>query len=127
MLCVELLQGTSALPYIDSQFDCQDSSDENHAGEGPGGAVAMDCEMVGGGSDGSLELCARVCLVDEDERLIFHTYVQPEIPVTNYRYFFALFLFYVYPSYFLLFLSLLIHTKHYCQREKWTRKKECLG
>ncbi|KAG4947994.1 hypothetical protein AAZX31_15G022700 [Glycine max] len=78
--------GTSALPYIDSQFDCQDSSDENHAGEGPGGAVAMDCEMVGGGSDGSLELCARVCLVDEDERLIFHTYVQPEIPVTNYRY-----------------------------------------
>ncbi|KAH1219332.1 RNA exonuclease 4 [Glycine soja] len=78
--------GTSALPYIDSQFDCQDSSDENHAGEGPGGAVAIDCEMVGGGSDGSLELCARVCLVDEDERLIFHTYVQPEIPVTNYRY-----------------------------------------
>ena len=88
MLCVELLQGTSALPYIDSQFDCQDFSDENHAGEGPGGAVAIDCEMVGGGSDGSLELCARVCLVDEDERLIFHTYVQPEIPVTNYRYFF---------------------------------------
>ncbi|KAE8732528.1 Exonuclease family protein isoform 2 [Hibiscus syriacus] len=48
-------------------------------------AVAMDCEMVGGGSDGSIDLCARVCLVDEDENIILHTYVQPQIPVTNYR------------------------------------------
>ncbi|QCE09036.1 Exonuclease [Vigna unguiculata] len=78
--------GTKDLTYIDSQFDCQDSSDENHAGRGTGGTVAMDCEMVGGGSDGSLELCARVCLVDEDENLIFHTYVRPLMTVTNYRY-----------------------------------------
>ncbi|XP_059300016.1 uncharacterized protein LOC132052469 isoform X1 [Lycium ferocissimum] len=49
-------------------------------------AVAIDCEMVGGGSDSSLDLCARVCLVDEDEKLIFHTYVLPQIPVTDYRY-----------------------------------------
>ncbi|PIN18181.1 3'-5' exonuclease [Handroanthus impetiginosus] len=49
-------------------------------------AIAIDCEMVGGGSDGSLDLCARVCLVDEDEKPIFHTYVQPQIPITNYRY-----------------------------------------
>lgn len=49
-------------------------------------AVAIDCEMVGGGSDCSLDLCARVCLVDEDEKLIFHTYVLPQIPVTDYRY-----------------------------------------
>ena len=49
-------------------------------------AVAMDCEMVGGGSDGSLNVCARVCLVDEDENLLLHTYVQPQIPVTDYRY-----------------------------------------
>ncbi|XP_020223935.1 RNA exonuclease 4 [Cajanus cajan] len=77
--------GTSTVPDMDSQFDCQYSSDENHAGGFPG-AVAIDCEMVGGGSDGSLELCARVCLVDEDENLIFHTYVKPGIPITNYRY-----------------------------------------
>ncbi|KAL2332293.1 hypothetical protein Fmac_019874 [Flemingia macrophylla] len=77
--------GTSTVPYMDSQFNCQYSSDENHAGGCPG-AVAIDCEMVGGGSDGSLELCARVCLVDEDENLIFHAYVKPKIPVTNYRY-----------------------------------------
>lgn len=49
-------------------------------------AVAIDCEMVGGGSDCSLDLCARVCLVDEDEKLIFHTYVLPQILVTDYRY-----------------------------------------
>ncbi|KAE8692094.1 Exonuclease family protein isoform 2 [Hibiscus syriacus] len=48
--------------------------------------IAMDCEMVGGGSDGSIDLCSRVCLVDEDENIILHTYVQPQIPVTNYRY-----------------------------------------
>ncbi|OWM77921.1 hypothetical protein CDL15_Pgr018490 [Punica granatum] len=49
-------------------------------------AIAMDCEMVGGGIDGTLNLCARVCLIDEDENIIFHTYVQPQIAVTNYRY-----------------------------------------
>ncbi|KAF9626641.1 hypothetical protein IFM89_037622 [Coptis chinensis] len=48
--------------------------------------VALGCKMVGGGSDGSLDLCARVCLIDEDENTIFHTYVKPQIPVTNYRY-----------------------------------------
>ncbi|CAI9111048.1 OLC1v1011182C1 [Oldenlandia corymbosa var. corymbosa] len=48
--------------------------------------VAMSCKMVGGGSDGTLDLCARVCLIDESERIIFQTYVKPQLPVTNYRY-----------------------------------------
>lgn len=47
--------------------------------------VALACKMVGGGNDGSLDLCGRVCLVDEDENIIFQTYVKPKIPVTNYR------------------------------------------
>lgn len=47
--------------------------------------VALGCKMVGGGSDGSLDLCARVCLVGEDENIIFHAYVKPQLPVTNYR------------------------------------------
>ncbi|XP_020089248.1 uncharacterized protein LOC109710870 [Ananas comosus] len=47
--------------------------------------VALACKMVGGGSDGSLDLCARVCLVGEDESIVFHTYIKPQIPVTNYR------------------------------------------
>lgn len=48
--------------------------------------VALACKMVGGGSDGSLDLCSRVCLIDEYENILFHTYVKPHLPVTNYRY-----------------------------------------
>ncbi|XP_020114123.1 uncharacterized protein LOC109728185 isoform X1 [Ananas comosus] len=62
-----------------------DSSTGNDDDRGPE-VVAMDCEMVGGGSDGSLDLCARVCIIDEDENVIFHSYVKPVIPVTNFRY-----------------------------------------
>lgn len=47
-------------------------------------AIAVDCEMVAGDID---DICARVCLVDEAENLIFHTYIKPQNPVTNYRYF----------------------------------------
>lgn len=48
--------------------------------------VALGCKMVGGGSDGSLDLCGRVCLTDEYENIVFQTYVKPLLPVTNYRY-----------------------------------------
>ncbi|XP_077242286.1 RNA exonuclease 4-like [Tasmannia lanceolata] len=48
--------------------------------------VALGCKMVGGGSDGSLDLCARVCIIDQDENILFKTYVKPQIPVTNYRF-----------------------------------------
>lgn len=50
-----------------------------------GRAVALACKMVGGGSDGSMDLCAKVCLIGEDEHIIFQTYVKPILPVTNYR------------------------------------------
>ncbi|VYS55887.1 unnamed protein product [Arabidopsis thaliana] len=48
-------------------------------------AVALDCEMVGGGADGTIDQCASVCLVDDDENVIFSTHVQPLLPVTDYR------------------------------------------
>ncbi|XP_016492023.1 RNA exonuclease 4-like [Nicotiana tabacum] len=51
-----------------------------------GRVVALACKMVGGGIDGSLDLCARVCLIDEHENILFHSYVSPNLPVTNYRY-----------------------------------------
>ncbi|KAA8550900.1 hypothetical protein F0562_002584 [Nyssa sinensis] len=76
--------GTMIMPCTESQIDISTLSNLNYNNRGPE-AVAIDCEMVGGGSDGSLDLCARVCLIDEGENLIFHTYVQPQIPVTNYR------------------------------------------
>ncbi|TYJ09316.1 hypothetical protein E1A91_A11G132800v1 [Gossypium mustelinum] len=78
--------GTKITPCIESNVTMSGSiMDEMHNGKAQK-AVAMDCEMVGGGSDGSIDLCARVCLVDEDENIILHTYVQQQIPVTNYRY-----------------------------------------
>jgi len=48
-------------------------------------AVSLSCEMVGGGQDGSPDLCAKICLIDEEEKLIFYTYVKPQLTVTNYR------------------------------------------
>ena len=48
-------------------------------------AVSLGSEMVGGGQDGSLDLCAKLCLVDEEEKLLFYTYVKLQLPVTSYR------------------------------------------
>ncbi|XP_065857687.1 uncharacterized protein [Euphorbia lathyris] len=64
---------------------CENLNNENGYGRSPQ-VVALACKMVGGGSDGTLDLCGRVCLIDENENIIFHTFVKPPIPVTNYRY-----------------------------------------
>eukprot|EP00897_Mesotaenium_endlicherianum_P007370 jgi/Mesen1/6661/ME000340S05821 len=48
-------------------------------------AVAIDCEMVGGGSDGSVDLCARICVIDDHENVLLNTFVCPSLPVTDYR------------------------------------------
>lgn len=55
-------------------------------GGGGGGALALGCKMVGAGSDGTLDVCARVCVVDEQEKILFQTFVKPLLPVTRYRY-----------------------------------------
>ncbi|XP_059295277.1 RNA exonuclease 4-like [Lycium ferocissimum] len=60
--------------------------DELRIDNSRGRVVALACKMVGGGSDGSLDLCARVCLIDEHERILFQSYVKPNLPVTSYRY-----------------------------------------
>lgn len=59
--------------------------DDLKIGNSQGRVVALSCKMVGGGTDGSLDLCARVCLIDEHERILFESYVAPNIPITNYR------------------------------------------
>ncbi|CAO2204965.1 unnamed protein product [Urochloa humidicola] len=56
--------------------------------QGAGGgarALALGCKMVGAGSDGSLDVVARVCVVDEHERILLEEFVKPLIPVTYYR------------------------------------------
>ena len=47
--------------------------------------MALDCEMVGGGEEGETDLCARVCVVDENETVLLETFVMPPVPVTDYR------------------------------------------
>ncbi|KAL6978489.1 hypothetical protein U1Q18_020157 [Sarracenia purpurea var. burkii] len=72
------------MPCTESQVDMSAVNNGHYSTSTK--AVAIDCEMVGGGSDCSHDLCARVCVIDEDENLIFHSYVQPQIPVSDYRY-----------------------------------------
>ncbi|XP_078174245.1 RNA exonuclease 4-like [Carex rostrata] len=101
-LCLKLLDSSSALRSHRAacQFSCtatgiisrmsrlnlQAGSYIDNGQMSGSRVVALGCKMVGGGSDGSLNLCARVCLVGEDENIIFHAYVKPQLPVTNYRY-----------------------------------------
>ncbi|CAL9080492.1 unnamed protein product [Musa textilis] len=81
----QLSRAASGLTSRMSRMSLQGSSDHGTRNQGSQ-AVALACKMVGGGSDGSLDLCARVCLIGEDENVIFQTYIKPQIPITNYRY-----------------------------------------
>ncbi|KAF9618360.1 hypothetical protein IFM89_000995 [Coptis chinensis] len=80
--CGGCLLGPAIIPFMESKVEASNLGEASQVPK----AIAIDCEMVGGGSDGTLDLCAIVFLIDEDENVIFHAYVQPIIPVTNYRY-----------------------------------------
>ena len=49
------------------------------------GCIAIDCEMVGGGSDGSINLLARCSIVNHHGNMIYDKYVQPIDTVSDYR------------------------------------------
>ncbi|KAI0237072.1 RNA exonuclease 4 [Lamellibrachia satsuma] len=53
--------------------------------EGLTKAVAMDCEMVGVGSDGQDSILARVSIVNQFGQCIYDTFVKPTELVTDYR------------------------------------------
>ncbi|XP_050383180.1 uncharacterized protein LOC126799961 isoform X2 [Argentina anserina] len=81
------LSGAAGLIGRFGNLGIRDNLDHGNYTRGNSGqTVALACKMVGGGSDGSLDLCARVCLTDEYDNIIFHSYVKPPMPVTNYRY-----------------------------------------
>lgn len=48
-------------------------------------AVAMDCEMVGVGTDGVDSILARVSIVNQFGQCIYDTFVKPTESVTDYR------------------------------------------
>ncbi|KAM7509125.1 hypothetical protein LguiA_019578 [Lonicera macranthoides] len=87
-LCLTILPNRHALRGLHYQMSNLGIRDDLRMENGGGRTrvVSLGCKMVGGGSDGSLDICARVCLIDEHENLIFHTYVKPNISITNYRY-----------------------------------------
>lgn len=47
--------------------------------------VAIDCEMVGVGPDGTRSALARICVVNNDGGVLIDQYVQPQEKVTDYR------------------------------------------
>ena len=47
--------------------------------------VAVDCEMVGCGADGSRSLLARASIVSYDGHILYDAFVQPAEPVSDYR------------------------------------------
>ncbi|NWR58229.1 AEN nuclease, partial [Bucorvus abyssinicus] len=51
----------------------------------PGKYVAIDCEMVGTGPQGRLSELARCSVVNYEGDVIYDKYVQPELPITDYR------------------------------------------
>ncbi|KAM4893444.1 apoptosis-enhancing nuclease [Sylvia borin] len=51
----------------------------------PGKYVAIDCEMVGTGPQGKLSELARCSVVSYDGDVIYDKYVQPELPIVDYR------------------------------------------
>ncbi|XP_008939618.1 PREDICTED: apoptosis-enhancing nuclease-like, partial [Merops nubicus] len=51
----------------------------------PGKYVAIDCEMVGTGPKGRLSELARCSVVNYEGDVIYDKYVQPQLPVVDYR------------------------------------------
>jgi RNA exonuclease 4 len=47
--------------------------------------LALDCEMVGAGEDGTRSLLARVCVVNSCGEVLLDTHVQPKEKITDYR------------------------------------------
>lgn len=47
--------------------------------------LAIDCEMVGVGSDGKASVLAQVCVVNERMETVYVTYVKPKERVTDFR------------------------------------------
>ena len=48
-------------------------------------AIAIDCEMVGVGKDGTESVLARVSLVNQHGHCIYDKFVKPREKVTDYR------------------------------------------
>ncbi|CAD6196971.1 unnamed protein product [Caenorhabditis auriculariae] len=51
----------------------------------PTAVIALDCEYVGGGSDGSTDLLARISIVNDKGEIVYDKFVKPTEKVTDFR------------------------------------------
>ncbi|KHJ87897.1 exonuclease [Oesophagostomum dentatum] len=51
----------------------------------PTPVIALDCEYVGGGTDGSDDILARVSIVNQEGKIVYDKYVKPRERVTDFR------------------------------------------
>lgn len=65
--------------------DARQKAEENLLEEYKSRYVALDCEMVGIGTDGKKSVLARVSLVDWDGEVVMDTFVQVPTRVTDFR------------------------------------------
>ncbi|CAI5443336.1 unnamed protein product [Caenorhabditis angaria] len=47
--------------------------------------MALDCEYVGGGNEGNIDILARVSIVNDKGKIVYDKYVRPTEKVTDYR------------------------------------------
>ncbi|KAK8631484.1 hypothetical protein V6N13_028270 [Hibiscus sabdariffa] len=80
-----VIRGTAAEPSNNLGLRDRSTVVNNGFSRGPPQAVALACKMVDG-LHRSIYVCARVCIVDEYENMIFNAHIQHSNPVNNDRY-----------------------------------------
>jgi RNA exonuclease 4 len=81
----ELLQQKQQLDQIQKEDDKKQQKIQQIPDELKAKYVALDCEMVGIGTDGKKSALARVSIVDWDLNVLLDTFVQVPIRVTDFR------------------------------------------
>ncbi|PAV82231.1 hypothetical protein WR25_21815 isoform B [Diploscapter pachys] len=51
----------------------------------PTSVLALDCEYVGAGNDGTIDILARVSIVNENGKIVYDKHVKPTEPIKDYR------------------------------------------
>jgi RNA exonuclease 4 len=91
-LKVDSKNGATELPEVDEEDELRRKKRVILGGEElskekqePGTYIAIDCEMVGVGPEGSESVLARVSLVNWHGALLYDSFVKPREKVTDYR------------------------------------------
>jgi RNA exonuclease 4 len=81
----QLLAEADAAKQLQKEQDKRDAYDNSISDEVKSSYVALDCEMVGIGTDGKESALARVSITDWNEEILLDTFVQVPDRVTDFR------------------------------------------